>query len=459
MSSIKTRPSPALPWRGELRACIELGVPLVLTNAVEMAMHLTDAVMVGHIGPDALAASTLALALYSAVLLLGLGLTTAVSPLIARGIGDQAAVRRAVQGGFWNAVLIAGPIWALLWEAEPLFRALGQAPMLSRAAAGYLHTLQWSFLPAMIYLVLRSMLAAVERPSWAVVTGAAAVVVNALLNAVLISGVGFIPALGLAGSGLATLLSNLFMVAALGLAVVLDRRFRGYRILSGLFRPHWKTAAALWGLGLPIGIATMLEAGMFSAAAGLIGHYSEGALAAHAIALQVASFAFMVPLGIAQAATVRVGHAVGANDGKAVGRAGWTALSLGVGTMCLSSLVLISVPRSIVGLFLDSTAPGAEVVTQSAITLLALAGLFQVADGAQVVLAGMLRGLGDTRTAMLIAAVGYWGLGVPLAAALAPSMGAPGVWVGLVTGLFATAAMLLARWHSWRRAPRPSWAT
>ncbi len=459
MSSIASRPSAAAPWGAEFRACAELGVPLVLTNAIEMAMNLTSTVMIGHIGADALAASTLALALYSAAMLFGLGLTAAVSPLIAREAGDRATVRRVVQGGIWNAVLITGPISALLWEAEPIFRALGQDPTLSRAAARYLHAVQWSFLPAMIYLVLRSMLAAVERPRWAVVTGVAAVAVNAALNALLIGGAGPVPALGLTGSGLATLLANLFMALALGSVVLFDRRFRDDRLLSGLLRPHWATVAALWRLGLPIGIAIMLETAMFAAAAGLIGHYDERALAAHAIALQVAALAFMVPLGIAQAATVRVSRAAGVGDDTAVGRAGWAALALGVGTMGLSSLVLMGVPRLIAGLFLDPAAPGAEAVMQSAVTLLALAGLFQVADGAQVVLAGMLRGLGDTRMTMMIAAAGYWGLGVPLAAVLAPQIGAPGVWLGLVVGLFATAAMLLVRWRSWRRAPRRGWAT
>lgn len=452
MSSLSTLSPPATTWRDEFRACLVLSVPLVMTNAIEMGINLIGTVMIGHIGPDALAASSLALALYSAVLLFGLGLTTAVSPLIARAVGDPAIVRRAVQGGLWNAVVITGPIWALLWEAEPIFRALGQSATLSRDAAGYLHTVQWSFLPAMVYLVLRSMLAAVERPSWAVITGAAAIGVNAALNALLINGAGPLPALGLMGSGLATLLANIFMAATLGFVVVTRRHFRQYRILSGLLRPHWKTAAALWRLGLPIGIAIMLETGMFAAAAALIGHYDEGSLAAHAIALQVASFAFVVPLGVAQAATVRVGRAAGAKDEGAVRRGGWTALSLGVGSMGVTSLMMIGVPHVIVGLFLDPEGPRADAITRGAVTLLALAGLFQIADGAQVVLAGMLRGLGDTRAAMIIAAAGYWGLGVPLAAVLAPRLGAPGVWMGLVAGLFAVAAMLLARWRWWRRA-------
>ena len=245
MSSLASRPSAAAPWGAEFRACAELGVPLVLTNAIEMAMNLTSTVMIGHIGPDALAASTLALALYNAVLLFGLGLTAAVSPLIARDAGDSATVRRVVQGGIWNAVLITGPISALLWESEAIFRALGQDPTLSRAAADYIHVV--SGLPAGDDLPRAALHAGRRRASeWAVVTGVAAVVVNAALNALLIGGAGPVPALGLNGSGLATTLANLFMAVALGMVVVLDRRFRALQLLSG------PVATALEDRGRPV---------------------------------------------------------------------------------------------------------------------------------------------------------------------------------------------------------------
>ena len=453
-----THPAPAPPWLDEFRACLALSAPLVLTNAIEMAMNLTNTAMIGRIAPEALAAATLALALYNVVLLFGIGLTAAVSSLIAREVGrgdGTEAARRVVQGGFWNAAMIVGPIWAVLWQTEPILCALGQDPVLSHEAAGYLHVMQWSLLPALVYLVLRSMLAALQRPRWAVMTGLAAVMLNAVLNAVLIGGAGPLPALGLAGSGLAMVLSNLFLAAALGLAVTLDARLRAVRPFAGLLRPPWRACRSLWRLGLPIGIGIMLEAGMFTAAAALVGHFDKGSLAAHAIALQVASFAFMVPLGIAQAATVRVGRAAGAGDRAAVGRAGWTALAFGVGTMVISSAVLVGLPRPIIGLFLDAASPGAGAVVQTAVTLLALAALFQIADGAQVVLAGILRGLQDTRTPMLIAGIGYWGIGLPLAAALAPRGAAPGIWIGLVAGLFVAAGLLLARWLSWRRNGRP----
>ncbi len=449
---------PAAPWRRELRACAALSVPLVATNAIEMAMNLTNAAFVGRIAPEALAAVTLALALYTMMLTFGVGLTAAVSPLISAEIGRTgergAAARRVVQGGLWNAALIVGPIWLALWQAEPILHALGQEPALARAAGAYLHVLQWGLLPVLVYLVLRSMLAALERPRWAVMTGILGVIVNAGLNAALIGGGFGLPALGVTGSALATLLSNIFMAAVLAAAVLGDPRLRGLRLLRGIARPPLAACTALWRVGLPIGIGIMLETGAFAAATALVGAHDPAALPAHAIALQVASLAFMVPLGIAQAVSVRVGRAAGARDRDAVGRAGWTGLVLGVGTMAATAIVLLALPGPIIGLFLDPAVPGGEAVASTATALLALAGAFQIADGAQVVLAGMLRGLQDTRAPMVIAGLGYWCFGVPIAALLAPRYAAPGVWVGLLAGLFAVAAMLLWRWRSRLRPGR-----
>ncbi len=253
MSTAAIRPSPGTLWRDEFRACVALSVPLVVTNAIEMAMNLTNTALIGHIAPDALAAVTLALALYNVVLTFGIGLTAAVSPLISREVGRNGgqgeAARRVVQGGFWNAVLIIGPIWALLWEAEPIFRAFGQDPALSHAAAIYLRVIQWSLFPVLVYLVLRSMLAALQRPRWAVVTGLAAVVLNAGLNVLLIGGGFGLPALGFVGSGMATVVSNVFMAAALGLAVTLDAGFERFGSPAGCSNCRGRLARPCGGLG------------------------------------------------------------------------------------------------------------------------------------------------------------------------------------------------------------------
>lgn len=455
MSSVLTR-SAAASWRAELRACVALGLPLVLTNAIEMALNLTNAAMIGRIAPQALAASTLALALYNTCLMFGIGLAAAVSPLIARERGAKGAdapraIRDLIQGGLWNSLVVVVPVWLVLWNAEPVFGLVGQDPALAKMATTYLRAMQWSLLPALVYLTLRSVLAALEHPRWTVGIGAAAIPLNAGLNWLLIGGHAGFPALGLQGSGLATLLANLFMAVALALVVTFDPRFRSYRAFTSLGAPPLLACADLWRLGLPIAAGIVLEVGMFTAATALIGHFDAAGLAAHAIALQVASFAFMIPLGIAQAATVRIGRAAGAQDPVAINRAGAVSLTLGIGVMVLSACVLLGLPRPLIGLFIDSGETGAAPIAASAVVLLGIAGLFQVADGAQVVLAGMLRGLEDTRGPMVIALLGYWGVGLPLAAVLAARSAAPGVWVGLTAGLCVVALMLYWRWTRLRK--------
>ena len=450
MSTIALRSPAVSSWRADIRGCLALGAPLVATNAIETAMGLTNTAMIGRIAPSALAASALAMALYMLALMFGIGLSAAISSLVARERGRDAAdptlVRELVRGGLWNALLLAVPISIFLSQGGPILQALGEDPALIGEASAYLHALQGAIVPVLVYLALRSFFAAMERPRWTVAAGILGVAINAGLNWVLIDGRLGAPALGLVGSGLATLVANVAMALILVLVVAFDPAFRAYRIFSGLGRVPWRACGALWRLGLPIGIAIVLEVGMFTAATGLIGHFDPGALPAHAIALQVASFTFMVPLGLAQAATVRVGQAQGAGDLAAVRRAGWTALALGVGAMMVSAAAFLTLPGPIAGLFVDRAAPGSEAVIGAASGLLAVAGLFQIADGAQVVLAGMLRGLQDTRVPAVIAAIGYWGIGLPVAAVLGIRLGAPGVWMGLTAGLFAVAALLLARW-------------
>ena len=440
------------PWRTELRACVALSWPLMLTNAIEMALNLTNVAMIGRISPEALAASTLAFALYNVLLLFGIGVTASVSALIARELGRggdrTASVRRIAQQGLWGALLLAGPIWLILWNSPSIFAAAGQAPDVAAEAGSYLRMLQWAIGPALVYLVLRSVFTALDRPRWTIVTGVCAIALNGFLNWVLIGGHLGMPAMGLQGSALATVTANLFMAGALAAVGQIDPHLAAFRLYRGIARPDWTGFGALWRLGLPIGIGLVLETGMFAAAAVIIGRVDTASLAAHAIAIQVASFTFMVPLGLAQAVTVRVGRAYGARDRAGIARAGWTALALSFATMVLSASILVLWPRTIIGLFIDVRDPGTAAVVDIATLLLWIAALFQVADGSQAVLSGMLRGLQQTRVPMFIAACGYWAVGVPTAALLALGLhlGASGVWVGLTSGLFSTAIMLLVLW-------------
>ena len=450
-------------WLTEARAMLALSWPMVLTNVAQTAMTATDVIMMGHLGPDALAAGALGTNLYNAVLIFGIGVMGAVSPMIAIELGrNKHAVRdlrRTVRQGFWAAATMVGPMWLFLWQAEFILRAMGQDPVLSKAAASYVHTLQWGLLPFFLYLCLRGFVAALLRPRWAFIVVLFALVFNAFANWCLMFGrLGF-PALGLPGSGLATALSSALMFAGLALVVSLDRRFRRYHLLGRFWVPDWPRYRAFWRLGLPIGLTLAFEVVIFNGAAFLMGLIGASSLAAHAIAIQIASLTFMVPLGIGQAGTVRVGRAFGAGDKEGIRRAGTMALILALSFMTFTALLMAAVPEWLVAPFLDRSKPGAEAVAELAMLFLFYAAVFQIVDGAQVIGSSILRGLGDTRLPMILAGIGYWGIGLPLSAALGflTPLAGRGIWIGLAIGLTVVSVMMLWRWWARERLGLLKW--
>ena len=456
MSSLDTGAhAPARLWRREIGAMLTLSWPMVLTNLAQVAMTATDVMILGRLGPDALAASALGANLYFAPMIFGLGLVLATSPMMATTLGRRRHsvrdLRRTVRQGFWLAIVAAGPIWIILWNGGAILAAMGQDPALAQSGGAYLRTMQWGLLPFYFYIVLRSFISALERPGWALAVAFGAVVFNAFANWVLVFGnLGF-PAMGIPGSGLATTLSNVLMFAGIAAVVLSVRQFRRYRLFGRFWRADWPRFRALAALGLPIAGLLTFEVTVFNAAAFLMGLIGAASLAAHAIALQIASVSFMVPMGVSQAATVRVGLAHGAGDPDGVRRAGWTAFALAVGFMALMGLLMVSAPRLLISAFIDIENPANAAVVGLAVAFLFYAALFQIVGGAQAVTAGMLRGLHDTTRPMVYAAIGYWGVGMPLGAWLAfrAGLAGSGIWIGLSVGLAVVAGLLLARWL-WR---------
>lgn len=439
-------------WTREIVATLGLAWPLILTNVAQTALQATDVLMLSWLSPEALAAGALGSNLMFVCFIAGLGLLSAISAMIAaeRGRKRHAVreVRRTVRQGFWAGCVLVVPAWLLLWNARTVLGWLGQDPVLSEAAAAYARAVMWCLLPAYLYLTLRNFVAALERPLLALVVGIAAVGVNALLNWALIFGNWGAPRLELVGAGWATVATNVFLFGALAGLVLADRRARRYHVFGRFWRADWPRFRQLWRLGLPISAIVLFEVTIFSAAVFLMGLISTEALAAHQIAIQIASLSFMVPLGISMAATVRVGLAYGAGDHAAIARAGWIGFALGVGFMALMGIVMIAAPRLLISAFLDVSDPANAVVVSLAVSYLALAALFQVVDGAQAVTAGMLRGLHDTRVPMFMALTGYWLFGMPLAVGLGFGAGweGVGIWFGLAGGLALTALLLVWRW-------------
>jgi MATE family multidrug resistance protein len=230
--------------------------------------------------------------------------------------------------------------------------------------------------------------------------------------------------------------------------VILHKRFRRYRVFGRFWRSDWPRFREMVKLGLPISGILAFEVGLFGAAALLMGLIDAASLAAHAVAIQLAALAFMVPMGIAQAATVRVGRAYGAGSAEGITKSGWTAFAMGIAFMAMTATLMITLPHLLISAFLDLSDPANAEVVRLAVLFLAIAALFQIVDGAQAVAAGMLRGLQDTKVPMLYAAIGYWGIGMPSGVLLAfwAGLDGAGIWLGLCIGLAAVALMLVARW-------------
>lgn len=439
-------------WSAELRATFALAWPLVLTNLSQIALATTDVIMMGWIGPEALAAGALGANLHFAFMIFGIGLVTATSPLIAIELGRKRhsvrQVRRTVRQGFWAALVFVIPVWAILWHAEEILLAFGQEPHVAHNSHAYLHTYMWSMFPFLVYNVLRNFVSALERPLAALWISGAAIVVNAVLVWTLLFGHFGFPALGLPGAGLATTITNVLMVLGLAGLISVDRRFRRYHLFGRLWRSDWPRFREIFRIGVPIALTVGFEVTIFNAAFFLMGIIGAEALAAHSIAIQIASVAFMVPLGLGMAATVRVGLAYGAGDLAGVRRAGWTAYGTALVYACCTAFLMLTFGRSLVNIFLDADTPGNLPVIELAVQFVVFAGVFQFADAAQAVASGMLRGLGDTRVPMIYAAIGYWGVGLVLAVVLAfyAGMDGQGIWTGLATGLAVVAVAMTARW-------------
>lgn len=439
-------------WIAELRATLTLGWPLVLTNLAQIALTTTDVIVLGRLGAHELAAATLGVNLYLAFLIFAIGLVTATSPMMAQAIGRKLHVvrdvRRTFRQGLWSAVIISVPTWIVLWHTEAIMLLFAQEPALAVDAQRFMRALMWGFLPALGYIALRSFVAAVERPIWAVVVTMTAIAFNILANYVLVFGHFGAPRMGLVGSGVATALSNTFTFVGLALVVIFNRRFRRYYLYGRWWRPDWPRLVMLWKLGVPIGATLAFEITVFNAAVFIMGLFGAASIAAHSIAIQIASVSFMVPLGLGQAATVRVGRAYGAADRDGIARAGWTAFGLAMIFMTMMSALMLIAPRTLVGVFIPLDNSANDVVVDLAVSFLFCAAVFQIVDGAQVVCAGMLRGLQDTMMPMVFAGLGYWGFGMPISLLLAFAAGLQGfgVWIGLAAGLAIVALMMMARW-------------
>jgi MATE family multidrug resistance protein len=448
-SSIAPPASGAVPGRHlalELSETLKLAVPLALTQLGQIAMMTTDIAMIGRLGSEAMAAAALAHTVFFVSFTFGMGLVSAVAPLAAQAFGarNPHLIRRSLRVGMWAALLMSLPMMALLLRGERILLMLGQAPASVQLAQQYLLGLAWGILPALWFMAIRGFMSAVNRPEPILWITLAAIPANAALVYVLLYGAFGLPELGLFGVGLASSIVNAATFLA-GLWFAMRRRpFRKYHVLGHFWRVDWQLMRQLVVIGAPISISFLLEYGLFGAAGLLMGVISTTALAAHQIALQVAAILYMVPFGIAMAATVRVGHAIGRSDAGAVRRAGYIATWLGIVLAAILTLAVIISRFAIAEIFLGENT---DATAELSATLLLVGSTFFIADAIQTVAAGSLRGMNDTRIPLLFATLSYWLIGFPCACWLGfwTPLGAVGVWIGLSVGTAIYATLLLLR--------------
>ncbi len=433
------------PTAAELREMAQLAAPIVLVNVGMQAMGVVDSMMLGRVSAAALAAGALGNFYFYVTAIIGIGVLMALDPVVAQGVGakDEVAIARGVQRGVLLTLLVAVAVSLTFLAAGPVLRALRQPADVTPLAVSYV---LWSIpgmLPFFAFNMMRQVLQAFRTLRPIIIAVLLANVANAALNWVLIYGnLGFEP-LGVTGSAIATSVSRCCM--AVVVMVVAWPLLRPTLIPWHAESWHLAPLGRMLALGLPVGLQFFAEANAFGLVTVMTGWMGTTTLAGHEIALSLASLTFMVPMGVAGAAAVMVGHAIGAGDIAESRRDAVAALSVGVGFMACMAVVFWFIPTALAGAY--TTDPVTRVM---AATLIPIAAVFQVFDGTQVICTSILRGAGDTRVAMLLHILSFWAVGIPLGALVAFRFdgGAPGLWWGLTAGLAAAAVLQLLRVRS-----------
>ncbi|MFZ7090259.1 MATE family efflux transporter [Primorskyibacter sp. 2E233] len=434
---------------GHTRAILTLGLPMVGGHLAQFAIGLTDTVMMGWYGVPELAALTLAASYFFTLFLLGAGFAWAIMPMVATfaATGDEVQIRRATRMSLWWSILFFAAVMPLFWFSGPILLLLKQPEQSALLAQTYLRIAGWGMLPALGVMCFKNYLAGLEFTRVVLWVTIAAAVVNGFANYGFVFGHWGAPEMGIAGAALASTVSN---TAAFALVVLYALRLLpDHQIFVRFWRPDWEMFGRVFALGLPIGLTTLAEAALFAGSAVLMGWIGTIPLAAHGVAIQIATGTFMIQLGLSNAATIRAGNAVGRRDAAHLAVGAKVVIVMGGIAVAFSIAAFLLIPDILLGAFLDKNDPARDDIIAAGRGLLAMAALFQLVDAAQVIHLGLLRGLQDTRVPLITAAFAYWGVGMPAAwvFGIALGFGGVGIWLGLTLGL-AVAAVALA-WRFW----------
>jgi MATE family multidrug resistance protein len=450
-------PAATPSWQRESRVLCVVTAPIAAGFLAEMAMNFSDTLIIGRaVGGVALGAVSLAAHMLFSVLVACMGVISIVGAFAAQSHGarDPAAVSRTIRQGFWVATILSIPGTAIGWYLAPILRWLGQDDEVVAIAGDYLKGMVWCFLPYMWFTVLRNFVTALHLTVSVMVISVAAIGVNFAVVYSLVVGAFGLPSLGVRGAGYGTSLVCWAMFAALAIHVATARGLREYRIFEGVFRFDPALCGRIFRVGLPAGGISTVESGLFVAVQLLIGTLGVIALAANQIAFTAGGIVFMIPLALSQAAAARVGYNLGAGNIVAVRQSGFAALSLTAVYMAVMATFMWTCSEAIVSIFLDDADPTAGTVLPLAAALVAIAAVFQIVDGTQIVAMGALRGLSDTMVPFMLGLLGYWAIGLTSGYVFAFVLGhgAVGLWWGLALGLAASATLLTWRFHARTRA-------
>jgi len=434
-------------YRAHARATLLLGLPLIGSHLAQFSIHITDTLMLGWYDIEALAAVTLAGSFWFLLFIMGSGFAFAVAPMVAsaQSSGQNRDVRRVTRMGMWISLIYGVAVLPLMYWSAPILIAMGQDENLSALAQEYLRITCWGTLPALLVMVLKNYLAALERAGVVLWITLVAVVLNALANYALIFGNFGAPELGVSGAAIASLIMH--SLSFIALAIFIARALPEHALFQRFWRPDREAFSAVFRLGWPIGLTNLSESGLFTASAVLVGWIGTAELAAHGIALQLTALAFMVQVGFSNTATVRAGQAYGRHDAAGLKRGALVLVAMSMLVSVFVVIIFLTIPEPMVGLFLDPTDPQRGQIIVIGASLLAVAALFQFADSAQVIALGLLRGVQDTKVPMIMAAFAYWplGMGASLLFGFTLGLGAVGVWLGLVVGLGVASVLMMYR--------------
>ncbi len=441
------------PWIAEARALGKLALPLAATQLAQMAVLTTDIIMLGRLGRTALASAAIGNTVFYFAWLIGIGPMSALAPMIAQALGARAhavgEVRRIVRMGLWAILLLAPPLMTFLLFARPILLAAHQEPMLARGAGQFVAMLAIGLPFSLTYQGLRNVASALGHARPALAVMGATILFNILGGYTLIFGHFGAPQLGIVGAGLATSASMIFSALAMATIIRFTPGLHRYRILRRFHRPAWKKLQETFRLGAPIGVTILFEAMMFNVMTLVMGTFGAEALAAHQVALNVASITFMGPQGIGMAAAIRVGLAAGAEDYPGVRRAGYTAMAAAAVLIGVCGLAMALFGVNIAELYISGRTAQDLAAIALAVSFLRVAAAFQIGDALQVVGAMALRGMKDARAPMLMAGASYWLAGAPMCIFLGVGlhMGGLGVWLGLGFGLTVAAVCMVLRFR------------